>query len=92
MFDIIDDPVKVGDDEPKPYKIIINNIPVYCVNDPIDGETIPIIFKKHNYFGEPNSDNILRIENHLNNLIKAQKIKQNVVDINKLVNNLHNSM
>ena len=32
MFDIIDDPVKVGDDEPKPYKIMINNIPVYCVN------------------------------------------------------------
>ena len=30
---------------------------------------------------KPNSDNILRIENHLNNLIKAQKIKQNVVDI-----------
>ena len=35
MFDIIDDPVKVGD-EPKPYKIMINNIPVYCVNDPIE--------------------------------------------------------
>ena len=47
-------------------------------------------FKKHNYFGEPNSDNILE-QNHLNNLIN-QKIKQNAVDINKLVNNLHNSM
>ena len=88
LFEFINNPVKVPLDEPKPYKIEINDTIVYCINNPIDQESKPIIFEQHKYFGEPDLDQISKLENKIENSINTILIKKQVNDINSMVEKL----
>ena len=85
MFEFINNPVKVEKDQPKPYKIEIDDTTVYCVNQPVDQESVPIIFKEHKYFGQPDPEVLAKLEAKVDNMINTNFIKQQVLDINSMV-------
>lgn len=88
LFEFINNPVEVPDGEPKPYRIELNGDVIYCVNEPVDQESTPIIFKTHRYFGEPDIEQLAKVESKVENMIHVNKIKNDVDVINLLVDNL----
>ena len=59
-------PQKVEKDQPKPYIIKINGEIIYSTTEPVNGETVPIIFKEHKYFGKPNNNIIEYLDKKIN--------------------------
>ena len=88
LFEFINNPIEVPDGEPKPYRIELNGDVIYCVNEPVDQESIPIIFKTHRYFGEPDLEQLTKLESKVENMIHVNKIKNDVDVINNLINKI----
>ena len=61
-------PVYVGNG-PKPFEISLNGEIVYSKLFPLNGETAPILFTQHAYWGEPNPKHYDRLIENINKLL-----------------------
>ena len=61
-------PVYVGG-KPKPFRISLNEEIVYSKLFPLNGESTPIFFTKHGYWGEPNPKHYDRLVENINKLL-----------------------
>ncbi len=75
-IEFVNYPKKVEKDQPKPYTIKINGKIVYSINDPVNGEKVPIIFKENKYFGKPDKGRLENLDNIIiNELNKKEEEK-----------------
>ena len=70
----IDHPIKVEKGQSKPYSIELNGEVVYSILSPVNGETKPILFDTHKYFGEPEPDVLSNLEKRIDEIINSGNV------------------
>jgi hypothetical protein len=59
----VDEPISVEKTEKKPFEVFLDDKLIYSNLKPINNEKGPVLFSTNKWWGEPDPENIERIEN-----------------------------